>query len=536
MQSTIAVIDIVFIRRCKLYCLEFVFILTFHLKVGNMSSHELPAKSKEKYNTTYENFISWQKEKNITSFCEEVLLMYFEQISAKYKPTSLWAFYSMLKCGLKRRHNVNIKEYAQLGAFLKNLSKGYVKKVKVLTFENVEKFIDEAPDNKYLAIKVALILGVTGGLRRQELSNLTTNHIENHGEKFIIKLARSKNRSQDYFVVQGKYYNILKKYQDLRVASRSNRFFQAFRNGRCRAQVVGINKFSTMPKEIAEFLNLPDAKSFTGHTLRTVARVPVDKAAAKIKRCEGETFVKDPDSRRTQPEPPEPNRGDQCRFCGDFKECSPVVQKPYFMGNKTTLALNNLRVELDFSIDALPKTVCRDCDTKLLETFEFIKQVNIAQFSLVSICPNNATNANSSTQYHTNDFQHIEIDTQIVKVEFESTDEDSRESTVNILEDSLTLGETVFLKETHKRQHEVDDEKLKKVKNEESLKNLNTELIFDIKEEIVDNDGNSEDGVDFSDTGTEVKPSELELNFDYQKGKQMFSDIHVKGKKASSGE
>ncbi|XP_063370769.1 uncharacterized protein LOC134659092 [Cydia amplana] len=257
-----------------------------------MSSDGLPTKSKEKYITTYENFISWRKEKNITSFCEDVLLLYFEEISAKYKPTSLWAFYSMLKCGLKRRHNVNIKEYSKLRAFLKKLSKGYEKEVKkVLTFENVEKFIDEAPDDKYLATKVALILGATGGLRRQELSKLTTNHIENHGEMFIIK-AHSKNKLQDSFAVQGKYYNIVKKYQDLRVASASNRFFQAFRNGKCRAQVIGINKFSTMPREIAEFLKLPDAKLFTGHTFRAVSRVWCGvEASAKVERCKGEDYV-----------------------------------------------------------------------------------------------------------------------------------------------------------------------------------------------------------------------------------------------------
>ncbi|XP_063391499.1 uncharacterized protein LOC134677015 isoform X4 [Cydia fagiglandana] len=496
-----------------------------------MSSDELPMKSKEKYIATYENFISWRKEKNITSFGEDVLLSYFEEMSAKYKPTSLWAFYSMLKSGLKRRDNVNIKEYDQLRVFLKKLSEGYKadNKVKVLTFENVEKFIDEAPDDRYLANKVALILGVTGGLRRQELAKLTTNHIEDHGEKFIIKIAHSKNSLQDYFVVEGKYYNIVKKYKDLRLSSvPSNRFFQAFRNGKCRAQVIGINKFSAMPKEIAEFLKLPDAKSFTGHTFRTVSRVQIEKSSAKIERCKGDTFVKDSDSStRTQPEP---NRGEQCRFCGDFKECSPVVQKPYLMGKMTTLALNNLRVELDFSIDYLPKTVCRECDARLLETFEFIKQVNTAQFSLVAVCPNNATNAHSSAQYQSNDFQFIEVDSHIVKAEFASTDENSRESKVDIHED-LSLGEAVILRETHKRKHEVDYKKQKKVKKEKSVNNHNTELIIDIKEEMVDNDdGNSEDSVDFSDTGTNVKPSDLELAFDYQK------DIHVKGKQTSSGD
>ncbi|XP_063544508.1 uncharacterized protein LOC134752749 isoform X2 [Cydia strobilella] len=514
------------------------------LSVNTTKNDIYPVKSKDRYIYAYENFITWRKDKNTDSLNEDVMLSYFEEMSAKYKPSTLWAMYSMLKCGLKRNHDICMENYRRVVALLRNLNKGYVcKKLKALSIENVEKFIDEAPDDKYLATKVALILGVTGGLRRQELSLLTTSHIETHGELFIIKIPHTKNKLQDSFVVPGKYYNTVKKYHDLRVASApSNRFFQAYRDGKCRAQVIGKNKFGKMPKEIAEFLKLPDAKSYTGHTLRAGSRVPVEKVSVKVERCGGEAFVNDSDSStRTQPEPspPEPNRGEQCRFCGDFKECSQVVQKPYLMGNKTTLALNHLRVELDFSIDSLPKTVCRECDAKLLETFEFIKQVNTAQFSLVAVCPNNATNAHSSARNHINDLQHIEIDTQIVKAEFESTDEDSRESKVEIREDSLTLGETVYLRETHKRKHEVDDKKLKKMRKEKNVKIQHTELIVDIKEERIDNDdGNSEDSVEFCDTGTDVKPSELELAesaFEYQKGKQTFSDTRVKGKK-SSGE
>lgn len=39
----------------------------------------LPEKSKCRYNSTYENFIRWQKEKKTTSFSENVLLSYFSE-------------------------------------------------------------------------------------------------------------------------------------------------------------------------------------------------------------------------------------------------------------------------------------------------------------------------------------------------------------------------------------------------------------------------------------------------------------------------
>ncbi|XP_048001904.1 uncharacterized protein LOC125238594 isoform X2 [Leguminivora glycinivorella] len=496
-----------------------------------MSNDILPEKSKGRYMTTYENFITWQKEKNITSFNEKVLLLYFEEISSKYKPTSLWAIYSMLKSGLKRSHRVNIEEYYQLGAYLKKLSKGYVsKKMKVLSIQNVEKFINEAPDDRYLAIKVALILGINGGLRCKELSNLQTNHIENHGEVFVIKIPESKE-----FVIKGKYYKIMKKYQDLRIASAStNRFFQAYRNGKCRANVIGKNRFGIMPKEIAEFLKLPDPKSYTGHTLCTVSRVPDDRASVKAERRMGDTPINDSISRkRPRPEPPAPR--DQCRFCGDFKKCSPVVQKPYLMGKTTTLTLNHLRAEVDFSVDSLPTTICSDCDTKLLEIFQFIKLVNTAQFSLVTVCPNNATGAASLDQNHSV-FEHIEFDTQIVKTEVES--DDSNES---IGEDSITLSEMIYLRDTHKRK-EVDSKHNKKVKRDK-VKIQDTDEIDDVKSAVIDDyDGNSEDSEltqednsEDSDTGTEVKT--CEFNFaniasDYDR-KTNFCDVNNQN---SSGE
>ncbi|XP_048002607.1 uncharacterized protein LOC125239148 isoform X1 [Leguminivora glycinivorella] len=354
-----------------------------------MSFEALPAKSKEIYKTTYDNFISWQGERNNTSFDENVLLSYFEELSEKFQPSSLWSRYSMLKSVLKCTHSVDFKDYCKLRAFLKKNSEGYVKrKANVLTLENAEKFIDDAPDDKYLATKVALIFGVVGCLGRQDLVNITVDCMEDDGEgKLTVK--PSKNKS---FVVEGKYYNVVKKYKDLRSASvQSNRFFIALRQGKCRSQVIGINKFGAMPKEIAEFLKLPNAKMYTGHSLRLVSRT--SSTEAESQECE-DLLVNDSQA----PAEPEAVSGDQCRVCGVSKECSMVREKPYIVDNKTMLALNQLQVELDFSTDCLPNTICRECHAKLLDTLEFIKLVKTAQSSLVRVAPNNASSGKSLGQ------------------------------------------------------------------------------------------------------------------------------------------
>lgn len=52
---------------------------------------------------------------------------------------------------------MNIGEYKQLAAFLSKNSKGFKsKKSKILEPEQIDLFLKQAPDNKYLAMKVRI--------------------------------------------------------------------------------------------------------------------------------------------------------------------------------------------------------------------------------------------------------------------------------------------------------------------------------------------------------------------------------------------
>jgi len=67
--------------------------------------------------------------------------------------------YSMLRSTIQAKHNINIHNYVQVIQFLKKNSKGYeVKKAKILTSEQCQQFIKEAPDDEYLAVKVKTII------------------------------------------------------------------------------------------------------------------------------------------------------------------------------------------------------------------------------------------------------------------------------------------------------------------------------------------------------------------------------------------
>lgn len=123
---------------------------------SNINSHVLlPAKSKQRYETMYQLFEKWQASNQTNLFSEDVLLVFFRELSATKSPSTLWSSFSMLKSMIKQQQSIDIGKYTNLLAFLKDQSKGYITvKAKVFTDDEIAKFINEAPDVIYLATKV----------------------------------------------------------------------------------------------------------------------------------------------------------------------------------------------------------------------------------------------------------------------------------------------------------------------------------------------------------------------------------------------
>jgi hypothetical protein len=114
----------------------------------------LPEKSKKKYMTAYEKFKEWRL-KEEAPISENVLLAYFDMLKNKFKPSSLWSTHSMLKLTIKINDNVDITKFSKLFALLKRYSDGYVPtKSKILNNDDIQNFLNTAPDNIYLATKV----------------------------------------------------------------------------------------------------------------------------------------------------------------------------------------------------------------------------------------------------------------------------------------------------------------------------------------------------------------------------------------------
>ena len=123
----------------------------------NAMAQTLPRKSQQKYLNAYEHFDTWRNLNEVERRVDkEVLMAYFLDVSKHWKPTTLWARYSMIKSVLIQKFDVDIGQYKCLTKFLGNKSKGYKpRKAKPLLAHNLKTFLNQAPDEKYLFTKVS---------------------------------------------------------------------------------------------------------------------------------------------------------------------------------------------------------------------------------------------------------------------------------------------------------------------------------------------------------------------------------------------
>lgn len=136
----------------------------------------------------------------------------------------------------------------------------------------------------FCLLQVALSLGLSGALRREELCNMTINNIVDHGDELVmITIPQTKTNVSKSFVVADYLHKIFQKYRVLRPAKcTTERFFLNYQDGKCTNQPIGINKFGKMPKQIAEFLRLPNPESYTGHAFRRTSATLLAEAGADI--------------------------------------------------------------------------------------------------------------------------------------------------------------------------------------------------------------------------------------------------------------
>ncbi|KAL7306260.1 hypothetical protein TKK_0001694 [Trichogramma kaykai] len=185
----------------------------------------------------------------------------------------------MFKTTISCFDNIKLNEYKKLITLLKKKNKGYLrKKSATFTKENVSKLLNEAPNNQYLGAKVFMIFSISGAVRRLEFINLLKKEVKEYDDVMVIDINNTKNDVLRSFTINGPLMDICKKYINLRpITCSTDRFFIRYGKGFCYNQPIGINTFASMPKVIANYLQLPNSGEFTGHSFRrTSATLLVD--------------------------------------------------------------------------------------------------------------------------------------------------------------------------------------------------------------------------------------------------------------------
>lgn len=121
-----------------------------------VAREQVPISSKERYEKMYKSFKTWQATKKSANISQSVLMAFFNEMAQKHKPSTLWAYYSMLKTTIRANDGLDIGRYVELLAFLKSKASGYLPvKAGVFSLADIHRFIDNAPDELWLDVKVS---------------------------------------------------------------------------------------------------------------------------------------------------------------------------------------------------------------------------------------------------------------------------------------------------------------------------------------------------------------------------------------------
>lgn len=103
----------------------------------------------------------------------------------------------------------------------------------------MNKFLNEACDTKYLSTEVALIMGIMGACRANEMYLMKTKDVRDLGVAFLVSLPKTKTKVSRKFMDTDMFYLICKKYiQKHFMVPHSNIFFFKY-NRKCTSQKIG---------------------------------------------------------------------------------------------------------------------------------------------------------------------------------------------------------------------------------------------------------------------------------------------------------
>lgn len=119
---------------------------------------------------------------------------------------------------------------------------------------------------------MALIIGVKGACRCQELHAIKIQDVQDLSSCFLVTIPTRQMKFNKEFIISGNFYNTVKKYINLRPSQVDiDSFFLNYQKEKCTRQRVGVNKFAAMGKHVALFLNKPHPELHSGHAFQRSA-------------------------------------------------------------------------------------------------------------------------------------------------------------------------------------------------------------------------------------------------------------------------
>ena len=135
---------------------------------------------------------------------------------------------------------------------------------------------------------MALIFGVSGGCRCNELVTMSIDNVKDNGSYMLVSVPDTKTNVSGSFTImkEGFSVNVLdicRKYMSQRPKNVSQtRLVLCYRNEKCIVQRIGVNRLSKIPSVVADFLKLPETELYTAHSMRRTSGTLLFNAGADL--------------------------------------------------------------------------------------------------------------------------------------------------------------------------------------------------------------------------------------------------------------
>ena len=251
----------------------------------------------KKMYTRYQNlWHKYIKEEGVSvenEYNDVKLVGFFQKISRKYAPSTLWVIYSCLNSYFINMKGENLKNLPRLTKYLKNVTHTYVsKKSKVFSPKQIHRVLihcQDSQDPKETLMGVTVSLMYYGLLRCVDVLNVRMCDVEmtvSDSVEVSFKHARKRRNEGFTFYVPKIYSKLFIRYfKELRRsgAPKNDRFLKNYNTkAQTRTVYTGRNMVGSFVKAMCVICGIPNSEGYTTHALRRSAATNLADAGVSL--------------------------------------------------------------------------------------------------------------------------------------------------------------------------------------------------------------------------------------------------------------